>query len=120
MHQYPAVGASRDRRSVDHRASVAADYDDPCSAGRAGVMKEPNQMPGADRRTRCQIKIRGHLDEYWSEWFEDLSMMYDEHDDTLLTGPVADQAALHGLLKKVRDMGLSLLAVNRVEPIEGA
>ena len=65
--------------------------------------------------TVYQIKIKGHLDEHWSDWFDDLTVTYDEHDDTLLTGPVTDQAALHGLLKKVRDLGLRLISVNPVE-----
>jgi hypothetical protein len=59
-----------------------------------------------------QIKVQGHLDEYWGEWFDDLTVTYDEQDDTILTGQVADQAALHGLLKKVRDLGLPLISVN--------
>jgi hypothetical protein len=62
-----------------------------------------------------QIKIQGHLDEYWSEWFDDLTVTYDEQDDTILTGKVTDQAALHGLLKKVRDLGLPLISVNPIK-----
>ncbi len=62
-----------------------------------------------------QIKVGGHLEEVWSEWFDELAMTYDEHDDTLFTGPVTDQSALYGLIKKARDMGLSLISVNRVE-----
>jgi hypothetical protein len=53
--------------------------------------------------------------EYWSDWFDGLTLTYDEHDDTDLTGPVADQAALHGLLKKVGDLALPLISVNPVE-----
>jgi hypothetical protein len=60
-----------------------------------------------------EIRIRGHLDDRWSEWFEGLTITL-EVNDTLLTGPVVDQAALHGLLKKVRDLGLLLVSVNRV------
>jgi hypothetical protein len=60
-----------------------------------------------------EIRIRGHLDDRWSEWFEGLTITLEEND-TLLTGPVVDQAALHGLLKKVRDLGLLLVSVNRV------
>ena len=67
------------------------------------------------RAVTYQIKVQGHLDEYWSEWFDDLTVTYDEQDDTILTGQVADQAALHGLLKKVRDLGLPLISVNPVE-----
>lgn len=63
-----------------------------------------------------QIRIKGHLDGQWAGWFEGLSIMLAENGDTLLTGPVADQSALHGLLKKVRDLGLPLISVNAVEP----
>ena len=62
-----------------------------------------------------QIRIKGHLDDSWSEWFEGLRMTYEEDGTTVLTGLVADQPALHGLLIKIRDLGLPLLSVNRVE-----
>jgi hypothetical protein len=63
-----------------------------------------------------QIRIKGHLDHQWTDWFEGLTLTLEENGETLLTGPVFDQAALHGLLKKVRDLGMPLLSVNRVEP----
>ena len=63
-----------------------------------------------------QIRIKGHLGPQWTEWFEGLTITLEENGDTLLTGPVVDQAALHGFLKKVRDLGLPLLSVNCVEP----
>lgn len=63
-----------------------------------------------------QIRIKGHLGQQWEDWFEDLTITLEENGDTLLTGPVVDQAALHGLLKKVRDLGMPLLAVNSVDP----
>ncbi len=61
-----------------------------------------------------QIRFKGHLDDRWAEWFDGLTITLEEDGDTLLTGPVVDQAALHGLLKKVRDLGLLLVSVNRV------
>jgi len=73
---------------------------------------EPSRRIDLCRPVTYQIKVQGHLDEYWSEWFDDLTVTYDEQDDTILTGQVADQAALHGLLKKVRDLGLPLISVN--------
>ena len=61
-----------------------------------------------------EIRIKGQLDSRWGDWFEGLTITLAEEGETLLTGPVADQAALHGLLKKVRDLGMPLLSVNQV------
>ncbi|MEI7849940.1 MAG: hypothetical protein WCK35_29370 [Chloroflexota bacterium] len=63
-----------------------------------------------------QIRIKGQLGNQWTDWFEGLTITLEEDGNTLLTGPVVDQAALHGLLKKVRDLGMPLLSVNRVNP----
>ena len=63
-----------------------------------------------------EIRIKGHLDDRWADWFEGLTISLEDNGDTLLAGPVADEAALHGLLKKVRDLGMRLVSVNRVEP----
>ena len=63
-----------------------------------------------------QIRIKGHLGSQWSDWFEGLSITQEEDGDTLLTGPVIDDAALHGLLKKVRDLGMPLISVIRLDP----
>jgi len=68
------------------------------------------------QHTVYQIRIKGHLGHQWTDWFEGLTITLEEDGETLLTGPVVDQAALHGLLRKVRDLGMPLLSVNRVEP----
>ena len=62
-----------------------------------------------------QIRIKGHLGPQWTNWFGGLTITLEDNGDTLLTGPVVDQAALHGLLKKVRDLGMPLLSVICVE-----
>ena len=58
-----------------------------------------------------QIRIKGHLDRKWTDWFGGLTVTLEQNGDTLLTGPVVDQAALHGLLKKVRDLGMPLVSL---------
>lgn len=62
-----------------------------------------------------QIRVKGNLDRKWSDWFDGFTIVPQANDETLLTGPVVDQAALHGLLVKIRDLGLPLLLVKRVE-----
>jgi hypothetical protein len=63
-----------------------------------------------------QIRIKGHLSRQWTIWFDELIITLEDDGSTLLTGSVIDQAALHGLLKKVRDLGMPLLSVNCVNP----
>jgi len=75
---------------------------------------EPKPTPG--QPVVYQIRIKGHLDPQWTDWFEGLTITLEDNGDTLLTGPVVDQAALHGLLKKVRDLGMPLVSVSPVEP----
>ena len=63
-----------------------------------------------------QIQVRGHLDQhYWSDWFEGMKITPNDDGTTLIVGPIIDDAALHGLLKRVRDSGLRLLSVNQIE-----
>jgi hypothetical protein len=69
-----------------------------------------------DEPERYEIRIKGHLDSRWTEWFEGLTITREANGETVLTGPVIDQAALHGLLRKVRDLGVMLLGVNAIPP----
>ncbi|HMR97766.1 MAG TPA: hypothetical protein PKE62_00820 [Anaerolineales bacterium] len=65
-----------------------------------------------------EIRIKGHLDSQWTDWFEGLTITLEEDGNTLLSGPVVDQAALHGLLKKVRDLGMPLVSVIQINRFE--
>jgi len=93
--------------------------------GRAtGPPGDPRERAMSDKRNPesdpgqpgvYQIRLKGHLGRQWTEWFGGLTIALEDNGDTLLTGPVGDQAALHGLLRKVRDLGMPLLSVNSVE-----
>jgi hypothetical protein len=63
-----------------------------------------------------EIRLKGHLDDKWADWFEGLSITREDNGETVLRGSVVDQAALHGVLRKVRDLGVPLLSVMQVEP----
>ena len=76
-----------------------------------GTPHDDPQRPG-----RYEIRLRGRLDARWAAWFDGMTITYECDGTTRLRGPVADQAALHGLLQRVRDLGLPLLSVARVEP----
>ena len=65
---------------------------------------------------RYEIRLPGHLDSRWAAWFDGLSLINVNDGTTIICGPVADQAALHGLLQKVRDLGLPLISVTQAEP----
>jgi hypothetical protein len=79
------------------------------------MSNKPNPKSNQERSNIYQIRVVGHLDRQWAGWFDDLTVTLDEDGTTLLTGPVVDDAALHGLLKRVRDSGLQLISVNRVD-----
>ena len=73
-----------------------------------------NPESGPNQPLVYEIRIKGHLGRKWKDWFEGMSITLEDNGDTRITGPVVDQAALHGLVKKVRDLGLPLISVNRV------
>ena len=79
------------------------------------MANERNPKIDPDQAVVYQIRLKGHLSDRWTDWFEGLTITLKNNGDTLLTGPVVDQAALHGLLKKVRDLGMPLLSINRVK-----
>ena len=81
----------------------------------------PEQRSPRDDRSedgRYEIRLRGHLETRWAAWFEGMTLSHERDGSTVLSGPVVDQAALHGLLQKVRDIGLPLISVTYVEPLD--
>jgi hypothetical protein len=74
-----------------------------------------NPKPDSGESMVYQIRIKGHLDRRWTDWFEGLTITLEDNGETLLTGTVVDQAALHGLLRRVRDLGMPLLSVIQSE-----
>ena len=80
------------------------------------MSNEINSESDPGQPTVYQIRIKGHLGREWAEWFGGLAVRLTDNGETLLTGPVVDQAALHGVLRKVRDVGMPLLSVNHVKP----
>lgn len=74
------------------------------------------QKPNPDQPLIYEIRLKGHLDADWDDWFGGVSIKLQDDGTTVLTCHVVDQAALHGLLRQIRDLGLPLISVNRIEP----
>lgn len=79
------------------------------------MSNELNPKTDPSQSVVYQIRIKGHLGSQWSDWFEGLIITLEDNGDTLLSGPVVDQAALYGLLKRVRDIGLHLVSLTQVQ-----
>ena len=82
------------------------------------MLNKTNSKSDFDQPNVYQIRVKGCLNHSWSDWFEGMTIAPDEYGNTLITGPVIDDAALHGLLKKVRDSGLRLLSVNQIDQVK--
>lgn len=78
------------------------------------MTNQPNIQKDPNPKMVFEIRIKGHLSGQWTAWFEGMTITQADNDETLITGPVVDQAALYGLLRKVRDLGLPLIAVRQV------
>jgi hypothetical protein len=75
------------------------------------MLNKPQPQPDTPQPSIYRIRIQGQLDKQWTDWFDEMTITLEEDGNTLLSGPVVDQAALHGLLKKIRDLGLTLISV---------
>ena len=77
---------------------------------------KPRSDEKHNQQLNYEIRLKGHLDSQWTDWFEGLTITLEEDGTTLLTGTVVDQASLHGLLKKIRDLGLTLISICPGQP----
>ena len=80
------------------------------------MMSQSNLTPNSEKTLYYQIKLEGHLDQRWASWFDEMDITHMESGDTILSGPIRDQAELQGLIKKIYSLGLTLISVN---PING-
>ena len=76
------------------------------------ISRKNKKMPVPDQTSVFQIRIKGHLGHQWTDWFDGMDITLEDDGNTLLTGPVADQSTLHGLIKKVRDLGMPLVSID--------
>lgn len=79
------------------------------------MTQPPTPAPDRPETERYEIRLTGHLDSHWTAWFDGLTVSSEIDGTTVISGPITDQAALHGLLQRVRDLGLPLVSVNRLD-----
>jgi hypothetical protein len=82
------------------------------------MTERPTPAPDPSEAERYEIRLAGHLDSHWTAWFDGLEVRSERDGMTLISGAIADQAALHGLLQRVRDLGIPLVSVNRIDGAE--
>jgi hypothetical protein len=82
------------------------------------MSQSQTSIPNADGSNCYAIRVKGHLDQRWADWFDGLTLTRESAGTTLLEGQLADQAALHGVLTKIRDLGLPIISVQSTEPEE--
>ena len=120
MTDEQSIDLSQARKRCANRATKGASQAEMIATRRTKDMLHENHSSHEKAHPMIyQIRIKGHLDRKWADWFCGLSITSLAHGETLLTGPVLDQAMLHSLLRKVRDVGLPLVAVMPVEPEQG-
>jgi hypothetical protein len=78
------------------------------------MTQRPTPAPDRPDTDGYEIRLTGHLDSHWTAWFDGLTVTYESDGTTVISGPITDQAALHGVLQRVRDLGLPLVSVVRV------
>lgn len=79
------------------------------------MTERPTPTPDPPEADRYEIRLAGHLDSHWTAWFDGLAVKRERDGTTVISGAIADQAALHGLLQRVRDLGIPLVSVNRID-----
>ena len=82
------------------------------------MTERPTPAPDRSEAGRYEIRLTGHLDAHWTAWFDGLNVTYETDGTTVISGPIADQAALHGVLQRVRDLGLPLVSVTQVDSVQ--
>jgi hypothetical protein len=97
-------------------AGINADIHPERGSTRSAMTKRQASSSDREESSRYEVRLQGHLDVRWAAWFDGLSLSRESDGTTVIRGPITDQAALHGLLRKVSDLGLPLISVTQVQP----